>query len=422
MPILWQPIHQRHKYRRKPPQTIQIMNVLNTLPNANKLHVAPLGKTRGNFTQVFGCNSLLTSVSVNLDWLEFMAEIPMGSFIAKPTPEMKYIPYGESIVFEYLGFGTKIFQCAFNIILHSELVATLNAFPRGEKVVKSNLVQIQLKNNVLYSTEWLIMVNELLMELNGVIKSITRLDIAIDGLNYINDFLNLYQKQFPYRKKVGMKGKARFNASVFDKKTMMYKSFKIGSGASPKQLSFYCKSSELEKSNKQYIKDVWDKANIDTQGEVWRAEMRLRNKAIKEIRNFNLEQCINPKYLLSIYKTGVKNFCEFVKIREDKNISRLETIDLFHFDKLKVTLLDKIPRQITDNIYKAKLSIHQGIADVLRGDIPEGGHITALQRIKDIIDTYNLSKYYEKRLPEWLTRYQSFKSYDTKPLYKLCEN
>jgi hypothetical protein len=398
------------------------MNVLQALPKANKRTVVPIGKTRDNFTQVFSYNAVPLSVSVNLDWLEFMAEIPINSFIAKPTPEIKFIPYGESIVFEYLGYGTKIFQCAFNVIIYGELVATLNAFPRGEKVVKSNLVQIQLKNNVLYSTEWLGVVQEILIELNGVIKSITRLDIAIDGLNYINDFLNLYQKQFPHRKKVGMKGKARFNASVFDKKTMMYKAFKIGSGASPKQITCYCKSGELEKSNKTYIKDVWEKANINTQGEVWRAEMRLRNKAIKDIRNFSLNKCINPNYLLAVYKTGVKNFCEFVEVRNDKNISRLKPIDLFQFDKLHVTLLDKIPRQITDNIYKAKLSIHQSVADVLRGDIPEGGHLTALQRIKDIIDTYNLAKYYEKRLPEWLTRYQSFKSYDTKPLYKLCEN
>ena len=274
-------------------------------------------------------------------------------------------------------------------------------------MVLLNLIVVE---QTLYSTHWRDIVEELLNEFKSEITSISRLDIALDGLNHIPLFLNCYTKQMPHKTKIEMKGKARLNGSVFDKSSKMFQAFRIGSGTSPKILVVYNKTSELKHSCKEYIRDVWVKSGLDVTGEVWRSELRMRSKSLKEIKDFDLGRCSDPHYLMSIFKTQTKNFVEFVKIKADTNISRMETINLFQFDKLQVTLLDKIPRVLEDTIYKAKLSIHQAVADCIRETIPQEEKAYCLRHMVSIMDAYDLRGYYTKKLPEWHKRYCSAKA------------
>jgi hypothetical protein len=131
--------------------------------------------------------------------------------------------------------------------------------------------------------------------LNFGINNVTKLDIAIDGLNYIPDFLNAFNKQNGIEKKIRMVGKARFSAKVLDKERMYYENFQVGTNKSDKQVTVYLKTSELAASQKEYIKDFWFKNGLrpGPKDKVYRVELRMRSKFLKYIKGFNIHACTN---------------------------------------------------------------------------------------------------------------------------------
>ena len=103
-----------------------------------------------------------------------------------------------------------------------------------------------------------------------VVRNYSGLHIAIDGVEHIHTFLNAYIRQHNNRRsgmpqlkttwhkmnRVRLKGKANVDAKRFNKSNGLFDNFKEGS--SRKHLTVYNKTSELERSHKQYIRDAWD--------------------------------------------------------------------------------------------------------------------------------------------------------------------
>ena len=379
-------------------------------------------KTVRKYTGYYGQDSLPSTVSISLDWLSFMVV-----FFLRPPAEGETVRHiGESVVMEYTGHGTPVFNHVWDVYYDGEPWATLMSHSRSEKVIPAGVCKIEIKNHILYSS-WLDGFNALMEDL-GVesIKNISRLDIAMDGANHIPVFLNKYVKQRLDRQQVKMLGKASFDAKRMNANSLEFVNFKVGPGH--KQVTVYNKTQELGRSHKEYIRDAWKVAGLDIESDQWRTELRLKSQAIKELsyisgtggdgaairtQGVDLQQLGNPMYLMEIFRTSTKNFFEFVKIDNDSNASRARIIDLLQFEKLKINILDKIPRAVVRGAYKAKMSIHNAIMCVLLNmfDTAETVH-SALLHVLDNVQLYRLDRYYQKKLPEWIAAYQPIQKDD----------
>ena len=381
--------------------------------SAKKTLERTASKTVRKFTGNFGYDSPLQRVAINIDWCSLMCECLM------PEPEegMTAIWLNENTVLEYLGTGSKHFKHKYQVYMDGQPVAKVLTHTWNKKIIKEGTAKVEIDNHVQYSTSLIEVIENVMIACKmPVIKNISELHIAIDGANHMHEFMNRYMWQ--RRDRVGMpimdnkigrwesgcrvklKGKACIDPGMFNRSTGLYDHFKIGKGQ--KYITIYNKTSELEKSHKQYIRDSWDRAGVDSSGTVWRTELRMRSGSIKELKDFDLKKIIDPDYLLQIFKTQCKNFFEFILVKDDSNVTRARIIDLFQFERLRVPLLAKIPRAIVRGAYKAQMAIHNAYANVRLKYLTSKEQIfAALQHITDNVQLYNLDHWYEKKKPQW---------------------
>lgn len=377
----------------------------NGLISTARSGVGPLKLYKGQLYQNdpgFLDNSLFT---LALDWLDIMCE----GELPESSDEAKMHDLGGDVVLEWRGGGTAMMKTSYTVWVAGEKFGTLGAHPRTlEKGLKARSVTLHIENALLYTDYWHSDLQHVLDVTGLLVQNVTRCDIALDGLNYIWKFLNDYQRQTAENKAVHHKGRARFNAGVLDRTTMEYQSFKIGSGSSEKQISVYNKTLELEKSNKTYIRQYWLNNGIDADDDecpIFRVELRLRGKAIKEIKDFDLQKLTDYGYLFDMFKTGCHNYFEFTLTRGHKNVTRQQPIDLIPFDKLGAKLLAKVPRPLSDGRYKAKMSVHLVVKDVVMGILPEVMVPHALGTADQHVRSYDLQRWLSRALPRWLKHY-----------------
>lgn len=361
-------------------------------------------KTDLNFTSEKASNSLPDCISVNLDWFQFTG----ASLIQEPIENQDIYWVSDDLALEYKRQGTPNYKHSYTVILDGEPVANLHTHTRDQKKIKEARVKVELMNHVLYTTEWLNIMDKICNDVVIVPENITRVDIALDGVNHLHQFLNCFEKQTQYKKTIHKLGKAYFEPKRMDNATMLYKGFKVGT--SKKVITVYNKTQEIEqKSNKQYIRRVWESCGLDMEVDNYRCELRMKGESIKEIAEFDYRRLVDPYYLLQIFKTQIENFFEFAIVdKADANVSRWKKIDLFNFKNLKITVLDKVKRTVQRGAYKAKLAIHNAIANILLHNTRGKEKIhAAMNHVADQLEIYDLRRFYEKKLPEWISTYRS---------------
>lgn len=390
----------------------------NTKTGKNGL-VRAASKTARKFTSFFSADALPHCISVHLDWLSMM----MDCFVPEPQPGQESVHLENDIVLRYLKKGTPTFFHTWAVMWGGEHVAMLHTHSRNELIIKPATAKLEFLNHVLYSSTILPCLKDIIQPAIPGIRNITRMDICIDGANHVHTFLNNYVRQkknrsYPDLKTLGrwdkenrvrMKGKASLDCKRFQRSNGMYENFKIGS--SRKSFTLYNKSTEIDqRSRKEYIRDAWIKAGVDVTQDVYRCELRMSSEALKDIKDFDLLKINDPYYLLQIFKTQTKNFFEFVLFEGDGNVTRARVIDLFEFEKLRVPLLEKIPRKVVEGAYKAMMGIHNAYANILKGAYRTKEQIDqALGWIANEVQLYNLDRWYEKKKPAWIELYQPVK-------------
>lgn len=348
------------------------------------------------------------NVCVLLDWFSVM----IYTGFSEPIEGQKVYKLNDVVALNYTETSAGMFKYKYEVYWYGDHVANLLCGTKG-KLISDGVAKLEMLNYMLYSFEWKNAYKDILQSLNAQLKNFTRLDIAIDGVNWMLPFLNDYVKQSNETKIVNLKGKAYMNSKILNQKTMEYRSFLVGAGKSPKKITIYNKTSELERSNKKYIESVWRKAGIDIDKDVCRVELRLNSEGVKAIRNFDIERLDDPKYLLSIFRTQASNFFEFTVKGGDSNHTRQKVVDILAFDELKIPMLEKEKRSVNDGRYKSKMSMHCHVKDILKNRYDN----KQLESVLDVIDsdmmTYNLRDYYSKKLPEWIQTY-----YETMPEFQ----
>lgn len=359
-----------------------------------------------NFTQP----NLPYNVVVNVD--TYHASLVCK--LSEPLAGEQHTWITDTLVLEHDRDGTAAYKYKHSVILDGEPVATLLSHPRNPKKIKDDRIKMELLNNLLWSNSWMDVKNEIKAALNVMEEIPSRLDIAIDGANHVHKFLNVFAKTSGHKKQaVFMRGKAIFDPGVMDKVTGLFRNFKIGNG--DKKIRIYNKTGEIDGvSHKEYIREVWKQADLDLSEDVYRTELRLNSAACKQIKDLQLDNLNNPRYLLQIFKTQIENFFEFVKVTNAdertawgliKAKSRAKVIDLFEFCKLNITSLEKVPRAIVRGAYKAKMAIHNVYYLVLTQRLNGERIVHSFEHMLDLIREYNLERWFFRKKDDWIEKY-----------------
>lgn len=366
--------------------------------------------------------------TVVIDWLSVLFKIEDRK-IPEPPAEMAEFSHvvNDRITLQFYGKGTEHYRYIWFVIVAGEHLATMLSHTRNAKFVRNGVVKVDFKNHLLYSEQLWPVYSELVHSLDLQYKNVSRLDIALDGLNYLVDFMNLYVKQTAQTKVVELKGHPRFNSKVLDRKSMKYQNFQIGAPGSKKVITIYNKSLDIVITRKEYIQEFWkqngilqqmlpiemlakamagtiDRTAIEGYQNIYRFEIRLKGEAISQIEKFNIGILQSTSGLISIVKLMVRNFFEAVWLT-DTNISRCEEIQLIPFDQFEIVPLAKIALLQRDDLYKTKLSINKNIRQLYTGHLsPENASVYEMLQFD--IDQFRLQKWFrEKYTKEWKPKY-----------------
>ena len=216
----------------------------------------------------------------------------------------------------------------------------------------SGLFSMKFNNEILYSEykEHLYRLNDLLEY-----KNIKRLDLALDTSvpvrKTISDLIFGAKTHELYDRRKRLNG---VNYS-FDSDT--FGTIYIGSRSSDKSVAIYDKMAELEKSNKQYIRDNYKQAG-DAEL-VDRVEIRLRSKAVKRYPEINDLALTNDQKVKELFVSTMDGYIDLKERSNDSNNRRWKTLKLIDLDTITSKQLDKTEAPAPSETYKAKIIAKQ---------------------------------------------------------------
>ena len=389
-------------------------------------------------------------VCITLDWLSVYFVDKLGLVPeAVGIDDVKQIT--ETISIRFFGKGTEHYKYTWHVLKNGEFLATILSHTRNEKFVKKGVIKIDFKNHLLYTASLWPLYYELIDVFKLEYKNIGRVDIAIDGLNYVMDFMNLYVKQEPDKKvmemcyeglrkvmkakkgtinkPVEMKGgRARLNCKVLDRKSMKYQNFGLGVSSARKSISMYNKSLDIVKSGKTYIQDFWiangvcttvlpisalqpiykdreDKIYLDGFENIYRFEVRLKGEMISQIKDFKVEWLKDKDWLMSIVKRMNQNYFEFVYYTFS-DISKCKPVDLMPYEMYDTKNVDLNEAKPKDDFYKTKLSLKKNVRQLYLGNLQAGDYGVAQMLMFDI-SNFELEMWFNNHLPDWIKEYDA---------------
>jgi len=358
-----------------------------------------------------------------LDWLSVNFKDPQNK-VPEAMEKDAVIQISEKISLRYFGKGNEHYRYIWHLLYQAEHLATMLSHTRNEKFVKKGMVKLDFKNHLLYSGMLWTVYDDIVSCFGLEYKNISRVDIAIDGLNYLLHFVNGYVKQTAISKVVELKGRGRFKANLLHRPTMLYNSFQLGS-MKKKQITIYNKSQEIIHSQKDYIQNFWVKNGIakklmplkaladamkkeKTNDEIYhvegfeniyRFEIRLTGQMILEIKDFTIDYLKDANKLMSIIHRLNENFFHFVDHRRADN-SKCPDIDLLPYNQFDIHPIELQRIERRDDLYKTKLSIKKNVHQLYLGTLrPETYSLTEML-IFDV-NNYDLKEWFEKKLIEW---------------------
>lgn len=319
------------------------------------------------------------------------------------------------------GQRTQQFNQIAEIHREGKRVAILT-YESSNPLILKDRAQIKFENELFYSGEIESQVNDLISAFNLQNVSVSRADIAVDGV-YLHDAVNYFVKQSVKSEIYEESGRDYKNAVVRVRDTDNI-SFRLsgrrayvnsnsdqfyvgefgsrgdGRKRSTRLIRYYNKSKELRnKPDKQYIEDFYKRNEID--GEVYRFEMQLSSAYLSSLAGFELSHLFDPQKLKDLLHTSCKNFFEFAW-NTDSNISRCERIDLFGYIE-HVTFYVKVKRFVKNSIRTIKIGIKRDIQDCYTGlyRTPEmkSERDALIDVVFDKIRHYDLSEWFSRVVP-----------------------
>jgi hypothetical protein len=281
------------------------------------------------------------------------------------------------------------FENIWNVYLFGEIFGELKTDTRAPKIFDLDAMHFKMSNHRLYTEDWLTDFRHFVIGLGCKVKSISQLDIAIDGIGakkYKDTFL---QSRDP-KCNVHLKGKTFITTSGSGKETT---SLMVGKRGSDKYARLYNKTKEInDHSNKNYISQVWTNSGLKQAEDTYRFEVVLKSKLLKNYDVWKLDQ---PEYLASIFRTETDNWAGFYRITKDTNKARAmkaNKFDLIDWDTLGAELLPKAKAKKPTEVYRAK----QAIKTILRQK-----EVFGITTIEELISEYGLQEWLDSKSCYW---------------------
>lgn len=377
-----------------------------------------------DFTSLLPTETTAMKVVPVLDWLSLLM-LDASMRVPEATGKDDVVAITDALVLRYYGKGSEHYKYIWHVLYNGEHYATILSHTRNEKFVKKGMVKVDIKNHLLYTTELWPFIDLLCKELGLQYKNVSRVDIAIDGLNYLVKLVNQYTKQTADEKVVELKGRGRFKANLLDRPTMMYNSFQLGAPAGKKCITIYNKSQEIVTSRKEYIQHWWkaqgiidevqplemlanalkaDKGDqeryyIPGYHNVYRFELRLKGELFLQMQGFTLDWLKTGTGLMSIVRRMMEKFFEFV-INTRSDNSKCESIDIIPMQAFDCFNIQMVRAKRRDDLYKTKLSIAKNVRQLYLGHLQPSDY-AALQMLLFDVNNYNLQQWFNKKLFQW---------------------
>lgn len=265
------------------------------------------------------------------------------------------------------------------------------AFGARQQTLKGSMLY-KLENHLFYDNfhSEVAGFNEVLSELFSAlcttVLNVTRLDIAVDGINFdafANDLL-------VHRKYEQIKVKnivARLDNKSFD-----IESFTVGQRNGKKYGVYYNKSKEIEDNGfkKRYILDYYEANGFDTTKDIKRFEIRLNSEAIRDMGGFDLKDLRDNDSLAKIMEFQIKNFFQFVPSTGIKTKSRRPPVELFDFSGVDAQEYVRVPREKREGVRTVKIMVKRLVKEVYTSK-EVNDH--KLQTAADLVQSYDLQKW-----------------------------
>lgn len=337
------------------------------------------------------------NLCIAVDWFQIVTTGFIDSLDIENVQES--YQFGDTVLVsnDKLRHGTRHHRIGFDVLHSGEVYGQILLFPRS-KVLAADSGSFKVNNNILYQKGWTVRLDAILEDLGLRMNNVTRLDIAIDGADLFDGW-NKYEKG-----QYSISGKAETN--VYRSADRTIKQFNVGSRKSDKMVVGYNKSKELRSGkdkNKLYIKEHWKRFDIDTSKDVQRLEIRLKNKAIKTVVDFEISRLEDARYLAGVMRSQMRNFFEYRPVNEnDSNKRRSEKIDIINWKSLNYSEVNKqIKTTLPSSVWSAQRYLTHGLRQIHAG-------------LKDGQDLFDNSKWHELNdeairygLADWWNRLNS---------------
>ena len=257
---------------------------------------------------------------ISIDWLQLYVQVPYKEYDEVKTP----------YIIEKQAYQTTHFKKVYIIYnKHREEIATLASDPHSGILTQDGGL-LKIHNKYLYQSELYKFTIDLLRDLQLVFKSISRLDIALDFLQFeTNKSIASPEKfiqQFASRryKKYSKNGK-NYNYKLNGKGDKyglpLFEYLKFGSETSDTCYYLYNKSKELEDNPmKGWITDNWTANGWDGKQTVWRLEFSVKKtKKIlvdSDMVKYDLAdiELLQPENIKGMFKCLFSDYWNFQKL------------------------------------------------------------------------------------------------------------
>ena len=248
---------------------------------------------------------------LNVDWLEFRGrtEIHLNNFLSNGIYKIT-----NSLILERLkdyGYQKQTYPFCFKIFYQDDNLGFIYTKSLNPALDSGLNVLVKIDNCALYLPDLTSTLKTLLGTLGLTEIKIVRLDICYDtDEDVVSRFKKYYYdptKKFKNRNKINVASTGR------DDKTITIGSLK----GREKCISIYNKTLEINKSHKEYIRNIHRK--VLGFCNIYRIEIKLMNKLI-DLKNINILYVGNKEYIETIFNTYFNTIIDFVDINTNEKI------------------------------------------------------------------------------------------------------
>ena len=304
---------------------------------------------------------------------------------------------------------TKQFKHIYSIYEGKEKVATMVGRPHSG-ILKPDSGLMKIENRFLYTDTVKELVTNLLEDLQLAFKNISRLDIACDFNQFMN---NLSPERFIHRFAFGdyvKLMKTKFNIHGMHRRTNTFEYIRFGSNTSTLCYYLYNKSIEMrEKTNKPYITENWRNKGLDLEREIWRLEFSIHSNPrglvygdTGEVVPFSKLDVLD--YYQDVYRGLFHRYFDFRKEDGQAKKERMKKIPLLELEKPSANIMRLVPKLDSNRMDKIFMKMLIGTnAEMREINFEVSNKIAEL--IKYYSDSRELETYLRNKFPDYYEKF-----------------